>query len=214
MKLPYYTPPRGNHDRRLLPAPAGQFIRHAADEIHPGDRVFLICRVSGHVQEWNRNLQDAEDNLRDRARMLGAIVVEVEKFVSGEYWPSSDPIWLHPIAIRAKEQNAKLFAESTDRFIRSPDYHSRENPDAQARITDLEDLARWTDGVTLVTDLHPDASPWQVRSYQRRRGQKYKDNFGGRPRDLMRACWKLFKKLPDTSGGKGSTNQTIIPAGV
>jgi hypothetical protein len=88
---------------------------------------------------------------------------------------------LAPVAEHAKRHGEKLFSESVDRFIRSPEYHSTDNPDAQADYADLQDLAFWADGVTLVTDLHPDASPHKVRSYQRKRGQKFKGNRGGRP---------------------------------
>jgi hypothetical protein len=41
---------------------------------------------------------------------------------------------------------------------------------------------RLANGVTLATHLHPDASPSEVRSYQRKRGQRQKGHRGGRPR--------------------------------
>lgn len=42
-------------------------------------------------------------------------------------------------------------------------------------------MALWLDGVEAMTLLHPDATPAEVRSYQRKRGQKAKGNKGGRP---------------------------------
>ena len=85
-------------------------------------------------------------------------------------------------AAYAAKHDAVLVFESTDRAIRHPDYHSRANPNAQARDVDLEELRQWTDGVPLFTLLPPNATSGEVRAYQTKRGQATKGRKGGRPR--------------------------------
>ena len=161
---------RASNDLRLEPGRASAYIKHAPEEIRPGDRVILCCRVSGHVQDRNGNLRDQEKNLRKRAAELGACVIDVETYVGS----GRDAYWLIRPALKARERGAKLYAESTDRFIRHPDYHSKTYPDAQARDFELQELQTLTLGVPLLTDLHPDSSPSEVRGFQRRRGQAAK----------------------------------------
>jgi len=138
----------------------------------------LCCRVSGHTQHHNGNLDGQAADLRRVAEQSGATVIDRQHHVGS----GTDPYWLAPAVALAKEQGAKLLAECTDRFIRHPAYHSNDNPDAQARDEELKDLAWWAGGVTLVTLLHPDASPPEVRSHQRKRGQRAKGRKGGRPK--------------------------------
>ncbi len=190
--------PRVSARSRLLPGKASSFIGHAINEIKPGDLVLLCCRVSRHTQEYSGNLADQEKNLRTRAEKLGVTVIEVFTHVGS----GCDPYWLALPAEKAKQLGAKLFAETTDRLIRHPGYHSGRWPNAQARNTELEDLRWWTSGVILTTDLNPDAIPSEVRSYQRKRGQVAKGNKGGRPRifneqrKLLDAVKKLWRSLP------------------
>lgn len=208
----YIPPPKKQKERkrvtarlRLRAGKASNYIAHAPAAIKPGDLVIICCRVSRYAQKHRGNLSDQEENLKQRAKNLGAIVVETFPYVG----PGYDPYWLALAAENAKHLGAKLFAESTDRFIRHPDYHSQKNPNAQARDCDLQDLGRWTSGVELVTDLPPDATPKEVRSYQRKRGQAAKGNKGGRPRanneqrKLRDAVVRLWRKLPPQSRGKG-----------
>jgi hypothetical protein len=177
-------------DRRLQRGRASDCIKHAVEELHSGDKVVVCCRVSGHTQRLKKNLADQELNLRNRAVERGAMVVGVVRHVGS----GTDPYWLARAVVLAKETGAKLFAESTDRFVRHPGYHSNEGPDWQARETDLEDLEFWADGVTLVTDLHPDALPEEVRFYQQNRGQVAKQNKGGRPPKGDRPAKREWKK--------------------
>ncbi len=183
---------------RLRAGTASDFISHALTSIKPGDQVIIWCRVSRCAQKCNGNLTDQEKNLRQKAEKFGAIVVETATYIGS----GTDPYWLALPAEKAKKLGAKLFAESTDRFIRHAGYHSNENPDAQARDCELQDLSRWTQGVVLVTDCHPDATPRNVRSYQRKRGQYAKGRKGGRPkiienqRTWIDAICKLWQKLP------------------
>ena len=98
----------------------------------------LACRVSTHHQDHNKNLADQETNPRERAARLGATVVGVVKHVGS----GCDPWWLARAVVLAETHEAKLFAESVDRLIRSPAY-TKTNQEAQARNVDLLDLARW-----------------------------------------------------------------------
>jgi hypothetical protein len=162
---------------------ANKYISHACDEIQQGDKVVLVCRVSTCGQNRSKNLTDQEAHLRQKMDRLGANVVgTVNHEGSG-----CDPSWLSQAATMAKKHGAKLLAETTDRLVRNPLYHSAERPNLQARESDLQDLHYWTCGVSLLTDLPPNASPSDVRGYQRRRGQAMKGNRGGRP---LNRKWK------------------------
>jgi len=184
---------------------ASDYIGHAAQQLGPGDRIVLCCRVSACEQNRNGNLDDSEANLRRRAEALGVCVVGSYRHVGSGY----DPWWVGRAAAMASELRAKLFAESPDRFIRSPKY-SKTSQDAQAREVDLRYLAWWANGVPLVTDLEPDATPSETRSYQRKRGQRLKGKPGGRPRilddrrALARAVGKLMRTLPRHGSGGGN----------
>jgi DNA invertase Pin-like site-specific DNA recombinase len=164
--------------RRLSPGKASRYIK-SFDTISPGDKVVLWCRVSSHVQNRNGNLADQEWSLRCAAVQAGAEVLEhFTAACSGVGWSSC----LCEAVQYARKHGAKLVAESTDRFIRHPRYHSVCRPDAQARDVELDDLASWTQGVELVTFLNPETSPSEVRSYQSKRGQAEKQHRGGRPK--------------------------------
>jgi hypothetical protein len=83
---------------------------------------------------------------------------------------------------RAKKEGAIIVAESTDRFIRSKAFHTKNNPGAQPTQDEFLMLQRKADGVQLATILPPD-TPWrEVRGHQSRRGQNGKQRRGGRPR--------------------------------
>jgi len=174
---------------------ASDYIRHAPEEIKPGDKLILACRVSECEQDRKGNLADQEANLRERAENLGAIVLRVVSQVESGY----KPWWVGRAVFLAKQYGAKIFAESTDRLIRTPAF-DKKNQDAQARDSDLRYLVWWSEGVVLATDLHPDATPKETRSYQRKRGQRMKGNRGGRPsvlndrRALARAVGRLLRK--------------------
>ena len=166
----YYSPP-GKASNYIAPVSV----------IQPGDKMVIYCRVSEHTQNHNGNLNDQELNLRNELAKLGAIIVGVVRREKSGW----DCKWLAEAVEKARAHGAKLVAETTSRFIRNPDYHSKNAPDAQATKEDLQGLAVWTDGVTLVTLLHPDASAGEERSYQTRRGQDAKGKKGGRPRKQL-----------------------------
>lgn len=145
------------------------------ETMQPGDRVMLCCRVTTQGQE--ANLKDQEANLRSVAVGCGAKVVEVFTHVGTGY----DTDWLWRAAEAARKHGAKLLAESANRLIRHPCYDSKSWPDAQARESDLWELRQATEGITLVTHLHPDATPGEERAYHTKRGQREKGRKGGRP---------------------------------
>ena len=164
--------------RRFLPGKASNYIRHAVEDLRPGDKVVIAARVSRRAQKHRRNLNDAVAALIAKAERLGCDIVSIQRKVAS----GQDSIWLAPAVGKAQEYGAKILAESTDRLKRHQDYHSVKRPDAQATEWDLEMLALDTEGVWLVTALHPDATPKEVRSYQRKRGQAQKRKKGGRPK--------------------------------
>jgi hypothetical protein len=153
-------------------------VARSFDEEMPHDKVFLIERVSGC--ERKRNLKDQDANLRSAIKPVGAKVVgRFAIQVSG-----TDPFWLWKAAQQAKRVGATvLLAETTDRFIRHPSFHSVLRPNYQATDEQLKELVEATQGMRLITHLDPDASPSEVRSYQRKRGQRFKRNKGGRPKN-------------------------------
>ena len=153
--------------RRYLEAgKASDFIGHASDVVRHGDRVVLCCRVSGHVQDRNGNLADQEANLRTKAERLGAIIAGVDRHV-GPGWDASA---LNATASIAQQCGATIIlAETTDRLIRNGLYQ-KDRQHLQATDRDLRELQDCTDGLVLVTDLDPDATPAEVRAYQREGG--------------------------------------------
>ena len=156
---------------------ASQYI-HRFNELQAETKVVLCVRVSSHLQEKSKNLDDQEWNLREQAGKAGLKVVGVVDHVGS----GVDPIWLVVAAEYAREHDAVLLAETVDRYIRHPGYHSVDNPEAQARKTDLEWLTALVMGIQLYTHLDPDATPGEVRAYQIERGQRMKNNKGGRPK--------------------------------
>lgn len=144
--------------------------------IAPGRRVIICLRVSRRAQRCAGNLADQREALRAAVQRAGGRLVGIVLHTGR----GTDPGWLAPATNLARLRGAVLLAESTDRFIRSPDYHSVDCPDAQAGEDDLEKLAAVTAGCRLMTLLDPDAPPTKVRSYQRQRGQERKARRGGR----------------------------------
>jgi len=175
--------------RQAVPDKASSYIR-GIGHLKAGDKVVLCCRVSGREQRRRRNLKDQEAELRQVAAERGATVVDVVTHVG----PGWDPSWLAPAVETAKKCGAKLLARSTNRFIRHPDYHSINNPDAQARDVDLEAMWRVADGEPLVTVVPPDAPPGDERSKETTWGQQQKGHKGGRPTKTKPAGYKKERR--------------------
>jgi hypothetical protein len=157
---------------------ASDLIR-SFDKLRPRDTVFLVKRVSG--RERRANLKDQDANLRAVVKSVGATVVDNDYEYVGSGF---DPFWVYEAAQQAKAAGASLLlAETTDRLVRHHLYHSVLRPDAQANSRQLRELLEAADGMPLMTHLHTDASPNEIKSYQVKRGQKYKASKGGRPKN-------------------------------
>jgi hypothetical protein len=153
-------------------------VAQSFDQLTPQDRVFLILRVSH--RERKKNLKDQDANLRAVVNSVGAkIVGKVAKSMSG-----FDPLWLFHATEKAKKLGATvLLAETPDRFIRLPSFHCYDGRRKEFQATDeqLAELVEATQGMRLMTHIHPDATPKECRSYQRKRGRRFKSKKGGQP---------------------------------
>jgi hypothetical protein len=160
-------------ERDYITGKASRVIRPF--NLKPGTRVLILARKSG--RERGNNLCDQEANLREIVDDENAKVVGTFAYKGSGF----DPL-VGAAAIRAKRLGADvILAETTDRFVRNHSYHSSKRPALQATDRELASMARDAEGVPLMTHLHPDASPSEVRSYQSKRGQRYKRRKGGRP---------------------------------
>ncbi len=147
--------------------------------VNPGD-VFVRCaRCSTRSQR--QHLTEQLTVLEQEVLKRGGVIYTPPSLPVGHVGNGSDPSWLTPYAEIAKEHGYSLLAESTDRFIRSGDYHPHNNPHARPSKSDFIRLRRATLGVALVTLIHPDAAFREVRRHQTRRGQIAKGKTGGRP---------------------------------
>jgi hypothetical protein len=127
-----------------------------------------------------RHLLGQQIGLRASVEARGGEVVATLNHVG----PGRGPAWLRDMAAaadRARRHCTILLAATTDRFIRSPWFHSDDSELclAQARAIDLRDAVGY---VALMTLLDPDASPGDCRSLLTRWGQEAKGRSGGRPR--------------------------------
>ena len=155
--------------------------------IQPGDKFIVCARASSGPQDAKNNTADQLAWLQQTVAERGGEVIRVVQHVGS----GTDPLWLRQAAEQALTDGAILLAESTDRFIRHPAYHSKLNPNAQAGRREFTKLRRATMGAKLMTYLHPDASPGKVRAQQTRRGQWAKGKRGGRP--IAKKCVRELK---------------------
>lgn len=175
---------------RVQAGTASNYIRHFVAEAYLGMKVVLCCRVSRRAQNRTGNLANQLANLEFIAASAGCVVVEKFCHVGS----GNDPFWLIEVTEFALAHGAALLAEATDRFIRNQYYHSNTFPDAQATKGELETLQWHTEGITLMTVLPPDASPKEVKSYQRKRGQMQKGRKGGRTKKRKQRIYPLETK--------------------
>jgi hypothetical protein len=198
---------------RLRPGKASDFI-DTWDTLKPGDKVILALRES-HPEQWPQ-IDDQEFLvLRPALKAIGVKVIGViDRLGHGVV-----PIWLNRSAARAEKLGAKIVAESTDRLIRPSDY-SKYNQEAQARTDDLEELRFYTLGVPLVTFVHPDASPSEVRAHQSSRSGKkggrrpkppagYKKRRRKQMRPIARRMTRRGYSLNDIAAETGLPRSTI-----
>lgn len=161
--------------RRLERGDASRVFKQAKNEIRPGDLVLAVSRVSFWEQKRRGNDGDQLNGLIEYVKTLGGkLVGTVTKTASGY-----DPIWLAAVIDKAKQLNAKVLFESSDRAVRHPGY-CKEDQQPQARDNDLDVVQDLAEGVTLTTVLDPRATPEEVRSYQTKRGLEAKLKRGGK----------------------------------
>jgi hypothetical protein len=163
---------------------------HTYDELKPGDKVVVVTCVSG--RDRRPNLDDQLANLRQHVESRGAIVVGTHRLIGQRY----RPLWIKKAVAKLKRKRADwLLAETTDRFARNPDFDCMHNSDVQATPKLLRTLQRLS-GNRLMTHLNPDATASEIRSYQRKRGQRHKGNKGGRPKKITYR--PRYNELPKT----------------
>lgn len=143
--------------------------------------VILFARVSSCAQHYKGNLRGQFNWLQKRLKRYGnvRIIAEIKDVASG--W-KEERDGLKRAAAIALKNGAIILTETTDRYIRSPYYHSQKNPSVQPTDAEYMDLIQSLDGVVLATMLHPDTHWKKVRSHQSKRGQQTKGNKGGRPK--------------------------------
>ena len=150
---------------------------------YPDMVVILYLRVSARSQDHNGNLLNQEMVLRRKLKKLGILVVDCFREVCSG-WVTDHHRGVLRLAVRKALQfkNAVILAVSADRFLRNKDFHTKNNRDVLPTIAEFEKLNKLTNGVPLVTYLHPNM-PWKkVRGFQSKWGQRAKGNKGGRPR--------------------------------
>jgi len=100
--------------------------------------------------------------------------------------------------LKAKAAGAVIAAASVDRFRRSwdPDWKKRKRQ-RRLSVFEIESLMTEADGVPLATLIHPDTAPNEVRSYQTKRGQAGKGNYGGRPAERFPKKAIRLEKKPE-----------------
>lgn len=95
-------------------------------------------------------------------------------------------------------KHAVILATSTDRFLRNADHDTKYNRYVLPTEAEFEQLRKLTRNVPLVTYLHPDMPPDDVRRRESEWGQWARGNKGGRPAK-KRKGWTIKrreKKLP------------------
>lgn len=148
---------------------------HSFTELRPGNRVLLVACVSW--RDRRANLADQLANLRQHVEVLGAVVVGVHRHIGQRYRPQ----WIKKAVRKVNRYEADwMLAETSCRFARTRAYHCISNPDAQAGPEIFQAVQRLSSD-RLMTHLDPTATNSEIRSYQRRRGQLFKGNRGGRP---------------------------------
>lgn len=181
------------------PALASNYFHHLSEYIrqHPNLKVVIYCRVSACMQQYNDNPKNHERVLRRKHKKLNFPIIGCYHEVSSG-WVLDDRRTAFIEAVqKAKETNAVIVTTSSDRYLRNRDYKTT-TPDILPTKDEYEQLKKLTGDVPLLTLLHPDMPPMEVRSYQSKWGQKTKRNKGGRPRKKISGYKKLerVEKLP------------------
>lgn len=190
---------------RYLPesktAKAIEYLHHLKKyhKQHPDMIALIYARVSTGAQGYKRNLDTYEKVLHRKLKKLNIPVIG--------YYPEISSGWILDYDERLALANATkeainkktvIVAPSADRFLRNRNFNTKTNPDVLPTEAEFEKLKKLTRNVPLVTLLHPDMPPMEVRSWQTKWGQKVKGNNGGRPIQKRPGYKKMRrdKKLP------------------
>jgi DNA invertase Pin-like site-specific DNA recombinase len=179
-------------DRRITrrdiaspPGIASAYLRYFADLVAKGvvEDVVLYCRVSGRTQRRKANAADQEAGLRRALAALDLPVLNccIDNGVSGWRFDEQQGLSAAIEAARSSGPRTIVLAESTGRYRRHKDYDGTKTE--VPTVADFEDLMRRANGVLLATLLQPDAPFEEVRQFETVRGQREKQNQGGRPRN-------------------------------
>lgn len=173
------------------PGDATKFITHDNIKLH--DLVVLWCRVSSRQQNHTGNLDAQEWYLRNEMAIRQASVVGVVRRVGSGFWP----FMVGQAAELAKQNNAKIVAVSTDRFIRHENFKTRGTDyelNARANDESLNDLQRAANGVELVTLVHPNSPLGECGGVLKQIGQQHKGRTGGRPKRKIPGYKKQWRE--------------------
>lgn len=166
----------------------------------------VLCRVSHSDQDKAGNLLVQQTFLPLAIQSKGGTVGLTHSFVQSGYGDE----WFHELWLlrngMLKRGTYKLTASMTDRFARNLLFRSNESVlcRMQASESDLMKLAEVTEGIQLMTLLHPNASPKDCKSLRANWGNLIKERKGGRPLkgDKYNAKWKPVAMEMASSGMK------------
>ncbi len=166
---------------------------------HPNMVAILYNRESSYPQDYNGNHDMHEQVLRRACRKLNIPVVSFYCETCSGKMLNNERRALRKAVRKAlakikKWKSAIIIATSSDRFLRSVDFHTKESPSVLPTQTEFQKLQKLTRGVPLVTLLKPDKSWKKVRRYQSKWGQKIKGNKGGRPK-INKPGYKKQRRL-------------------
>jgi hypothetical protein len=150
--------------------------------------VILQARVSRPAQAGH--LTDVLAYLRSVAKRAGVqIVGEVGRVVQG--WRDlRDREDLEEARSLAIEHGGFVLAESTSRLLRSSDFHPWDREGAMPSVRQFCELTRLFHPVELVTAVHPDASPAEVKRHE----SKVRAGFADRCRTYLPRIEPEFKE--------------------
>ena len=155
---------------RYLPdsktAKASEYLYHLKEyyEQHPDMIALIYARVSTGAQGYKRNLDTYEKVLRRKLKKLNIPVIGCYREVSSGKILECDERWALANATKeAIKQKAVIVAPSADRLLRNKDFNTKTNPDVRPTEAEFKELKKLTCNVPLVTLLHPDMPPMEIR---------------------------------------------------
>jgi hypothetical protein len=150
------------------------------DDVSAGTKVFIVARVSKSDQRLHRNLDEQKQVMEAACEKRDLLVMGTNRIqvMSGRH-----KFWMDRMtqaATEARERGATvLVAESTDRLLRSEFFDPSKYPNATPTPDDWERLHAHIGNLEIATLVRPSTRPHGIRSYQRKRGQRFKSK-GGR----------------------------------